>query len=260
MAKMEALVIENRRAQQLVGVMHHAEGAGPHPCLVVCHGFAGTKVGGSRRFVNFARYATGFGLSVLRFDFVGCGDSDGELAELTLAGELDDLRAAVATVRAWPSIDSERIGVVGHCLGAVTAIRACARGLPVGRAVAWAPFANLPGTLERLIGKDAFSLVREGEIADFLYNQQLFQCGPALLAGAGDFDLPADIASTAQPLLIIHGSEDATVPLAEVEGVFQATRNAPGLRRLAVIEGAHHSFPYHQEELFALTVQWFRDW
>ncbi|UFP96327.1 alpha/beta hydrolase [Gloeobacter morelensis] len=260
MAKMEALVIENRRAQQLVGVLHHGEGTGPRPCLVVCHGFAGTKVGGSRRFVNFARYATGFGLSVLRFDFAGCGDSDGELAELTLEGELDDLRAAIATVRAWPSVDSERIGVVGHCLGAVTAIRACARGLPIARAVAWAPFADLPGTLERLIGEAAFALVREGEIADFLYNQQLFQCGPDLLSGVDGFDLKGDIELVHQPLLIVHGSEDATVPLAEVEGLIEAARPTPGLRRLEVIEGAHHSFPYHQEELFDLTVQWFRNW
>ncbi|HEU4963834.1 MAG TPA: alpha/beta fold hydrolase [Bacilli bacterium] len=258
MAKMEAVVFQNPEGLNLVGVMHHGNGEGPRPCLIVCHGFAGTKIGGSRRFVEFARYAVEHNLSVFRFDFAGSGDSEGNLVDLTLDKELGDLEAAVSAVKRLEGVDPERIGVVGHCMGAVTAIRGTARDKRVYKSVAWAPFAELEGTMERLIGEDAVFLLKEGEEADFLYNEQLFRCGPTILEESKRINMRDEMAQIEQPLLIIHGTEDATVPLAEVENLMQAADLSSGNKRLAVIEGAHHSFPYHQEELFDLTVKWFK--
>jgi putative redox protein len=44
MSKMKAVVFQNNRGQNLVGVMHYGQGKEPSPCLIVCHGFAGTKL------------------------------------------------------------------------------------------------------------------------------------------------------------------------------------------------------------------------
>jgi len=260
MSKLDALVFTNRRGQQLVGVLHHGAGAGPRPCLVVCHGFAGTKLGGGRRFVTFARVAATRGVSVLRFDFAGSGDSDGELADLTLANQGDDIRAAVAAVADLGSIDIDRIGLLGHCLGAVSALTAALGDRRVGRVVAWAPFLDLGATLRRLVGEDAYALLAAGEPADFLYNDQLFTAGPALLASAADFDLARAVGALDRPLLVVHGSEDATVPLAQAERLVAAAWVAGVPAQLAVLDGAHHSFPYHQEELFATTLDWLDHW
>jgi uncharacterized protein len=255
---LEAVVFQNSRGQDLVGVMHHAVGNGPHPCVVVCHGFAGTKIGGSRRFVEFGRFAAENNLSVFRFDFAGSGDSDGDLVDLTLENELDDLQAAITAVSAMSNVDPSRIGIVGHCMGAVTAIRAAARDPRIYRTVAWAPFVNLEDTMRRLIGEDAVCILQEGEEADFLYNNQLFQCGPAILETAKDLNMYKEIANVKHPLLVIHGTEDATVPLEEVKQLMTHAENMIETR-LEILEGAHHSFPYHKEELFRLTVKWFTE-
>jgi putative redox protein len=254
---MEAVVFQNAKKQNLVGVMHHGHGNEPSPCLVVCHGFAGTKIGGSRRFVEFARYAVKHNLSVFRFDFAGSGDSDGDLADLTLDSELDDLQAAVNVVSTMDGVDPERIGTVGHCLGAVTAIRASARDSRIYKSVAWAPFTDLANTMVRLIGEEAFCVLQEGDEADFLYNEQLFRCGPKILNQSSNLDMFEEIIRVRQPLLVIHGTEDATVPLPHVEKLMDFAQGTPGEKKLSVLEGAHHSFPYHQEELFELTVEWF---
>jgi uncharacterized protein len=257
MSKMEAFVFQNVKEQNLVGVLHHGQGKGPRPCLIVCHGFAGTKIGGSRRFIEFARYAVKHNLSVFRFDFTGSGDSDGDLVDLTMNSELEDLQAVIDLVSTIDGVDSEKIGIVGHCLGAVTAIRGSARDSRIYKTVAWAPFTDLAGTMARLIGEEAFCVLQEGEEADFLYNEQLFQCGPKILNQSSNLDMFEEIIRVRQPLLVIHGTEDATVPLQEVEKLIDFAQGTPGEKRLEILEGAHHSFPYHQQELFELTVKWF---
>ena len=257
MSKMSAVVFQNAKKQNLVGVMHYGQGKEPSPCLIICHGFAGTKVGGSRRFIEFARYAVQHNLSVFRFDFAGSGDSDGDLVDLTLDSELDDLQAAINIVSKMDGVDPEKIGIVGHCMGAVTAIRGSARDYRIYKSVAWAPFTDLAATMTRLIGEDAFSILQEGDEADFIYNEQLFRCGPNILNQASNLDMFEEILRVRQPLLVIHGTEDATVPLLEVEKLMHFAHGTPGEKKLSVLKGAHHSFPFHQEELFELTVKWF---
>lgn len=255
MSRMDAFVFQNKRDQNLVGVMHYGKGKAPRPCLIVSHGFAGTKVGGSRRFVNFARYAVEHNLSVFRFDFTGSGDSDGELIDLTLDNEIDDINAAIDTVAAMDEVDSERICLVGHCLGAVTAIRATAKDSRIYSTVAWAPFTDLAGTVARLIGEDAFEILKQGEDTDFIYNGQLYSAGSKILSA--ELNMFDEIKYISQPLLIVHGSEDATVPLLQVEKLIDYAQSFSKKIELSILDGAHHSFPYHQEELFQLTCRWF---
>lgn len=256
MSKIEAIVFQNTKKQNLVGIMHHGQGKKTTPCLIVCHGFAGTKIGGSRRFIEFARYATKHNLSVFRFDFAGSGDSEGDLVDLTLDSELDDLQAAINVVSKIEGIDPEKIGIVGHCMGAVTAIRQSARDSRIYKSVAWAPFTDLAATMTRLIGEEALSILQEGDEADFLYNEQLFRCGPNIL-NQNSLDMFEEILRVRQPLLVIHGTEDATVPLPEVEKLMDFAQATPGEKKLSVLKGAHHSFPFHQDELFEQTVKWF---
>jgi uncharacterized protein len=254
---MESFVFKNTKKQKLVGVLHHGKGQEPRTCLIVCHGFAGTKIGGSRRFVEFARHAVKHNISVFRFDFAGSGDSEGDLVDLTIDSELDDLQAAINVLTTKSSLDPEKIGIVGHCLGAVTAIRASVRDSRIYKTVAWAPFINLSNTMARLIGEEAFSVLQEGDETDFIYNEQLFRCSPKILNYASDLNMFEEITRIRKPLLVIHGTEDATVPLQEIEKLIHFAEGTPGQKRLEVLEGAHHSFPYHQEELFELTVEWF---
>ncbi|GAB1542992.1 alpha/beta hydrolase [Scytonema sp. NUACC21] len=258
MAKMEAFVFQNKRCQNLVGVMHHGQGNGLMACLIVCHGFAGTKIGGSRRFVEFARYVVKYNISVFRFDFAGSGDSDGDLVDLTLDRELEDLEAAINLVTTIHDVDIERIGLVGHCLGGVTVIRESARNPRIYKTVAWAPFTDLSGALLRLIGEDSFSILQEDDEAEFLYQGELMRCGSEILKQSSELNIFQDVSQVKQPLLIIHGTEDVTVPLQEVKQlVEQAQMTSEKPPKLQIIEGAHHSFPFHQKELFDLTIQWF---
>jgi len=66
------------------------------------------------------------GLAVLRFNFRGVGNSEGEHAGGL--GEVSDVLGALATLRARPEVDAQRCGIAGYSFGAAMALKAAALG------------------------------------------------------------------------------------------------------------------------------------
>src|SRR5690349_11095765 len=81
------------------------------PCVVMAHGFGGT------RDTGLLDYAEGFaaaGLDVLLFDYRGFGDSDGTPRQrVSYRRQRADYRAAVRAARALPGVDPARIVLWG---------------------------------------------------------------------------------------------------------------------------------------------------
>ena len=73
--------------QSVVGVTHPT--SGDH-WLVFCHGFLSDKSGS---YEGRCRRAVESGYNAVRFDFRGCGDSDGSFVDQTLSDKLADLQA-----------------------------------------------------------------------------------------------------------------------------------------------------------------------
>ena len=81
------------------------------PCIIMSHGFGGTKD------CILERYAVRFieaGYAVLTYDYRHFGDSEGEPRQLfATTYQLDDLRAAIAYARTRSEIDAEKIVLWG---------------------------------------------------------------------------------------------------------------------------------------------------
>ncbi len=81
------------------------------------HPFAEEKLWSHRVFISMARALAERGHTVLRFDYMGAGDSSGTTPETSLQTHLQDLRAAIAELtRRVPQL--HRIGLIGLRLGA----------------------------------------------------------------------------------------------------------------------------------------------
>ncbi len=83
----------------------------PVPCIIMAHGFGGTKD------ILLERYASRYleaGYAVLTFDYRHFGESEGEPRQLMLISyQLEDFRAAIAYARSLKEIDPARIVLWG---------------------------------------------------------------------------------------------------------------------------------------------------
>jgi len=81
------------------------------PCVVMAHGFGGTKDTG---LLDYAEGFASAGLDVLVFDYRGFGDSDGAPRQrVSYRRQRNDYHAAIAAARALPGVNPDRIVLWG---------------------------------------------------------------------------------------------------------------------------------------------------
>lgn len=88
--------------------------------FVFCHPFAEEKLWTHRVYVNFARELAKRGYAVLRFDYMGHGDSDGDFSDSNLETRLSDINCAIDTLIKKVS-GTNNIGLLGMRYGALLA-------------------------------------------------------------------------------------------------------------------------------------------
>jgi len=126
--------IENRRGQRLFYVLEgsaHASSA-----WVFCNPFFEEKLFTQRVYRNFARTLAGLGQAVLRFDYEGDGDSDGDVASIGLRDRLNDVEDACAFLRR--DAPERSVGLFGLRLGGAVALMSAA-AVRAREVIAWSP-------------------------------------------------------------------------------------------------------------------------
>lgn len=245
------LTFKNENGKQLVGVLHSPEQGKP-PLVIVCHGFDGTKT--DRKFIELARALQKEGIATFRFDFEGCGDSEGKFEEMTIKKEASDLNSAITAVLKEGDLNSQKIALVGHSLGAVVATLFLKNfKVPVKILVFW----NQAFNQERL-----FKVWHtEDETKNWERNGFLIKgdkkMGKEYLEENKDKDwssLLSEIPET--PILLVQGKEDEDVPPEFSERLAEHHQNI----KLEVLPLADHKFKDFtvRQELINLTVNWLR--
>lgn len=126
--------------ERCAGWFYRAPGKGPHPAVVLAHGFAAIREAGLEPFA--ARFAES-GISALVFDYRHFGASGGEPRELLdIRSQLDDCRAALEFVRAIPGVDRNRIALWGSSFGGGHALTLAASERRLRAVVAQIPFVD----------------------------------------------------------------------------------------------------------------------
>lgn len=123
--------------QRLFAVLHPPPSGAPTRGVILCHALADERLWAHRVYVNLARDLAAQGMAVLRFDFRGEGDSDGEFEDAGIATRVQDAeRAAQVLLERQPGLQG--VIFLGHRLGAAVAAAAAARpGVPALGMVAW---------------------------------------------------------------------------------------------------------------------------
>ena len=115
--------------------------AGAAPCVVLAHGFSGTRDLGLPRYAE--RFAVA-GLAAFVFDYRHFGGSEGQPRQIIdIAGQLADYRAAIRFVRTLPGIDPTRIALWGTSLSGGHVIAVAADDPSISALVAQVPWVGI---------------------------------------------------------------------------------------------------------------------
>jgi uncharacterized protein len=224
---------------RLLGVLYLARGEEPKPTVLLLHGCPGLE-----KNLDLAVRLRDRGWNSLLFHYRGCWGSAGRYDLRTVPR---DVTAAVDYLVGCARVDSGRIAVLGHSMGGWAALVTAATE-PRLRAVA------VYGAPARLGAGLQLSPDRvEKEFTRFLATTpEEFAWQAAVVADQTDA-LAAAAAIEPRPLLVVHGTADRWVPVAQARELRE--RAGPSCRYVEV-EGADHAFSWHRTELADLVVGW----
>ena len=112
-------------ALTLKGIIHRPDNLEPgerRPAMLVLHGFGTSKEGATS--ITTCEMFADWGYIALRFDFRGCGDSEGKRGRVICLEEVADTSAALTYLAARDDVAPQAIGALGHSFGAAVAVYA----------------------------------------------------------------------------------------------------------------------------------------
>jgi uncharacterized OsmC-like protein/alpha/beta superfamily hydrolase len=160
------------------------------------------------------------GIAVLRFDFTGLGESEGDFADTNFSSNIEDVVAAADFLR--DRYEAPQL-LVGHSLGGTAALVAASRIEEV-RAVATIAAPSDTDHLRELLIEKA-PAVQQGETAEIHLAGRALRIKRQLLDDLAEHSVRDAIADLRRPLLLFHSPLDNIVPVDHARRIFQAAKH-----------------------------------
>ncbi|WDH83275.1 alpha/beta hydrolase [Paenibacillus urinalis] len=179
------------------------------PLIVICHGFVGNRIGVDRLFVKMARELAEDGNLVLRFDYIGCGESTGEYGAEGLQSMINQTKSVLDYALDCCDVDPQQVTLLGHSLGGATALHTAVRDKRVTKLILWSAVGYPFNDIIKITGRDKYDTsVKEGA-ADYLG----YRFTPAYFESLADFQPFQEALKFSGDVLVIHGTSDDTIPV-----------------------------------------------
>ena len=218
-------------------------GARTETLVVYVHGF-GSHQGGEKALFFRNRFVD-MGFAYLAFDHRGHGSSSGTMTELTISRSIEDLGLILSAHRK----DYKRSILIGSSMGGQTASWFAAQNPDrVAANLLIAPgFRFLENRIRDLGPKGLEILRKEGEMTVRTKWVEA-RIGKQLLEDAEHYPMEKLIPMVRTPTLILHGTEDDTVPFEDSVTFVQKAKARP--LDLLLIAGGDHRLTDQKETLF----------
>jgi uncharacterized protein len=267
---------------KLSAIVHVPDDLAPgerRAAIVMMHGFGANKNGGPEwACQQFAQW----GYVALRFDFRGCGDSEGLRGRVIPNEEVADARSAVRYLATRPDVDSAAIALCGSSLGGGVAVQTAAldpgvaaviveNGVANGErmirsmhtAQSWSKFRALLDEAARDPAAAANRTIHRFDIFEMAKELQVnLTSNASLMEFTADTALaffqfrPEDFAEgvSPRPLLVLHSARDSVT---KYEEAFSLVRRALPPVELHLFDGTDH-FMFVNPDLRVVAT--LRDW
>ena len=220
----------NKDKEQLAGRLELPLDQKPHNFVIFAHCFTCTK--NLTAVKNVGRALTNAGCGVLRFDFTGLGESEGDFENTNFSGNVDDLIEAANFLE--ENYQAPTL-IIGHSLGGAAAIFAASK-LESIKAVAVINSPSDPSHVMHLLKDSEQEITKNGKArvnlggVDFTIKKQF-------LDDLENNTLKDVVSDLRKALLILHSPQDNTVGIKNAEKIYIAAHHP---KSFVSLDGVDH--------------------
>jgi len=241
------IFFENSKGDKLCAILSNPTNDIKKPIIIVCHGFHSHKNRPS--LTSISSVLNKNGISTLRLDFYGHGESEGEFENITISEAVDDILHAINYLK---KLDYKKIGLFGSSFGGISSIMAASKTKDLYLLALRSPVSNYEEVEKGRMSRKEIELWREkgyriyeddpNEKVNYIFFED-FKNNNGYMAA-----LKIKI-----PTLIVHGDKDINVP---IEQSLKTSKLIPNCK-LIIVKGADHN--YTNENHFKQMVKTITD-
>ena len=234
----------NKDKEQLAGRLELPLDQKPHNFVIFAHCFTCTKNLTAVKNVGRALANAGFG--VLRFDFTGLGESEGDFENTNFSGNVDDLIEAANFLE--ENYQAPTL-IIGHSLGGAAAIFAASK-LESIKAVAVINSPSDPSHVMHLLKDSEQEITKNGKArvnlggVDFTIKKQF-------LDDLENNTLKDVVSDLRKALLILHSPQDNTVGIKNAEKIYIAAHHP---KSFVSLDGVDHLLSKKEDSMYVGEV------
>jgi putative redox protein len=214
----QRITFDGSEGHRLAALLDRPAGDEPVAHALFAHCFTCSK--DYKAVKNISRALAMEGIAVLRFDFTGLGQSEGDFADTSFSSNVSDLVAAADFMER--ELEPPAI-LIGHSLGGAAVLRAAAR-IPSARAVATIAAPSSPSHVLRAIGSKRDEIERAGE-ADVTIGGRSFRIKKQFLDDLAEDTMRNALSGLNKALLIFHSPVDKVVGIDNATELFVAAKH-----------------------------------
>lgn len=216
----------------------------PLAYAIFAHVFTGNKNLIASKHISRALNQKGF--AVLRFDFTGLGESEGDFADTNFTSNVEDLLAAADFLE--ENYESPSL-IVGHSLGGAASIFAGAK-LDSIRAIATVGAPSDPEHVTHLLSDKVIEIESEGKAIINLDGRQ-FTIKKQFLDDLRSQKIEQVLSNMNKSILVLHSPQDRIV---EIENAAKIYHIAKHPKSFVTLNGANHMLTNKNDAFYAGNV------
>ncbi len=220
----------------------------PHAFAILAHVFTGNKNLIASKYIS--RSLTQNGIGVLRFDFTGLGESEGEFEDTNFSSNVEDLLAAANFLE----LNYEAPCVlIGHSLGGAAVIFAASQ-LESIKAVATIGAPSEPEHVTHLLRGKIADIEALGKARVSIGGRE-FTIKKQFLDDLRSKDMFTILHNLKKPILVLHSPQDTVVEIENAAKIYHAAFHP---KSFVSLDGADHMLSQKRDAKYAgdLVAEW----
>ena len=242
--KFTKLEFENKDGQALAARLDLPVAGKPAAYALFAHCFTCSK--NIKAIAHITRALNREGIAVMRFDFTGLGESEGDFADTNFSSNVDDLIVAANFLKSL--YEAPKI-LIGHSFGGAAVLQA-ARRIPSSKAVVTIAAPADPRHVTQSLGSATRVIQSRGE-AEVSLAGRTFKVKKQFLDDLQLVNMKEVLKNLNRALLVLHSPVDETVGIENAAQIFQAARHP---KSFVSLDKADHLLTEQADSLYAGAV------